>query len=88
MNAVAVITPAPKYLAKSQTMIGTLSLVTLYERIGNRAPKADVARMTKIAPARSPREPSNGVVKLQLSSVDELYVVEELSDISGGLLVV
>lgn len=40
MKAVAIITPEPKYFAKKNAHVGTLSLEAVFAKIGKRAPRS------------------------------------------------
>lgn len=61
MNAVARMTPEPKYLAMKKAQDGTPTPGFLAAKTGNHVPRNDPTRMTKMAEMRMPMRPSKSL---------------------------
>jgi len=61
MNAVARMTPDPKYLAMKKAQEGTPTPGFLAAKTGNHVPRKDPTRMTKMAEMRMPMRPSKSL---------------------------
>lgn len=58
INAVAMMTPDPKYFAMKKTQFGTSLCLLRFAITGKTAPKVDATRMTKMDEMRTPMRPS------------------------------
>lgn len=61
MNAVATITPEPKYFAMKKAHDGTPTPRCRAANTGNHVPKNDPTRITKMDDIRKPKRPSNSL---------------------------
>lgn len=69
MNAVAIITPLPKYFAMKKAHPGIPTLWCLAAKTGNQAPRKDPTKMTKMEETLTPIRPSKS---LSVGHVDML----------------
>lgn len=58
-KAVATMTPEPKYLATKKIQLGTPKPLFFAAKTGNKAPREEPTRMTKMEEILSPSRPSN-----------------------------
>lgn len=69
MNAVARMTPDPKYLAMKKAQDGTPTPGFLAAKTGNHVPRNDPTRITKMDETRTPMRPSKSLSVGQLDMV-------------------
>lgn len=78
MNAVATMTPDPKYFAMKNAHSGTPTPLCLAANTGNHVPRKEPTRMTKMEDIRIPSLP---LYSLPVSQVD---IVDESTEPSGA----
>jgi hypothetical protein len=78
MNAVARITPDPKYFAMKKAQEGTPTPGFLAAKTGNHVPRKDPTRMTKMDEMRTPMRPSKSL------SVRQADMIVSLECCTGG----